>query len=319
MGIEKAWNLLVGKLVGWIRQLILLLPNLTIAVLVVVVSWLAARLVRSLAQRLLGRISHSPAVNRLLAQAFFVATLAAGVFVSLGILGLDKTVTSLLAGAGILGLALGFAFQDIAANVLAGIYLSVRHPFRRGHLIQTKEFFGTVQAVTLRWTELRTQQGQLVLIPNKLVFENPITNYNTTGKRRVDIDLGISYGADLEAARRVVTEALQDLPGRDRERDVEFFYDKLGAGAVAGTVRLWIEFKQQTDYLEARSAAIQAVKRACEQAGIALPFPVQTLDFSAVGGTTLAEVLAAAGLAGRGAGEEGDRVSSAATRNSEPG
>src|SRR3954467_6906769 len=132
---------------GWARDFILLLPNLGVAVAVLVGFWLLAKLARNLLHRLLRRVSHSEQVNRLLSQTIFLALIAAGFFISLGILGLQKTVASLLAGAGILGLALGFAFQDIAANFMAGIYLSIQHPFRVGHMIQTKDFIGIVQRI----------------------------------------------------------------------------------------------------------------------------------------------------------------------------
>src|SRR3954447_203968 len=98
MGITKAWNLLTSKIMGWVRDFILLLPNLAVAVLVLVAFWLAAKLARNLVVRLLRRISHSEQVTRLLAQTVFLALVAAGFFVALGILGLQKTVASLLAG-----------------------------------------------------------------------------------------------------------------------------------------------------------------------------------------------------------------------------
>src|SRR5258705_6016522 len=223
MEIEKAWNLLVEKLVGWTRDFILLLPILAVAVLVLVAFWLAAKLVRTLLLRLLNRFSHSEQVTRLLAQTVFVAILASGFFISLGIIGLQKTVASLLAGAGILGLALGFAFQDIAANFMAGIYLSIERPFRVGHLIQTKDFLGVVQRVHLRWTEIGTPQGQLVLVPNKQVFENPITNYTTSGQRRVEVKLGVSYRDDLEKVRQVTLKTLEEISVRKPDTDVEMF------------------------------------------------------------------------------------------------
>ena len=122
MGIRKAWALLSGKVMGWARDFVLLLPNLLVAVCVLVAFWLIAKLARNLAHRFLRRVSHSDQVNRLVSQTVFLALIAAGFFIALGILGLQKTVASLLAGAGILGLALGFAFQDIAANLMAGIY-----------------------------------------------------------------------------------------------------------------------------------------------------------------------------------------------------
>lgn len=279
------WNLLVEKLTDWGRQLVLMLPNLAVAVLVVVASWLAARAARLLVVRLLRRVSHSPQVTRLLSQAIFLAILAAGTFAALGILGLQKTVASLLAGAGILGLALGFAFQDIAANLMAGIYLSVQRPFRAGHLVETKDYFGVIQHVHLRWTELRTQTGQIVLIPNKEVFENPIENYSTTGERRVDLPVGISYSDDLEKVKLVAIRAVEEVSARIPEREVELFFEKFGESSIDFVVRFWIPFAaRHADYLKARSEAIQRLKKAFDANGITIPFPIRTLDFGGAPG-----------------------------------
>ncbi len=291
MSFDQTWGLLARKLGGWGRAFVLALPNFLLAVGTVVAFWLLARGARNLMRRLLHRVSHSEQVTYLLAQMVYIAVLTAGAFVALGILGLQKTVASLLAGAGIVGLALGFAFQDIAANLMAGIYLSVRRPFRRGHLIKAQDFFGIVQEVNLRWTEVLTQQGQLVLIPNKQVFENPIMNYSIRGSRRVDLTLGVSYGDDLEKARQVAMEAIAALPGRMPDRQVEMFYEEFAESSIDFTLRFWIPFQSQKDYMAARSDAIIAVKKAFDAAGIQIPFPTRTLDFAVRGGETLTQAL----------------------------
>jgi small conductance mechanosensitive channel len=285
MSFDQTWGLLARKLTGWGRAFVLALPNFLLAVVTVVAFWLLARAVRNLVQRLLRRVSHSEQVTYLLCQAVYIAVLTAGLFIALGVLGLQKTVASLLAGAGIVGLALGFAFQDIAANLMAGIYLSVRRPFRRGHLIKAQDYFGIVQEVNLRWTEILTQQGQLVLIPNKQVFENPIMNYTIRGSRRVDITLGVSYGDDLEKARQVALEAVASLPGRTPDRPVELFYEEFAESSIDFTIRFWIPFETQKDYLAARSDAIIVIKKAFDAAGITIPFPTRTVDFG-TGGVT---------------------------------
>ncbi|MES1243288.1 MAG: mechanosensitive ion channel family protein [Acidobacteriota bacterium] len=290
MDFDATWGLLARKLTGWGRAFVLALPNFLLAVGTVVAFWLLARAARNLVHRLLRRVSHSEQVTYLLAQGVYIAVLTAGMFAALGILGLQKTVASLLAGAGIIGLALGFAFQDIAANLMAGIYLSVRRPFRRGHLIKTQDYFGIVQEVNLRWTEVLTQQGQLVLIPNKQVFENPIMNYTARGTRRVDITLGVSYGDDLEKARQVAIESLESLPGRLPDRPVEMFYEEFAESSIDFTIRFWIPFQSQKDYMAARSEAIVVLKKAFDAAGIQIPFPTRTLDFAVRGGETLEEV-----------------------------
>jgi small conductance mechanosensitive channel len=297
----KTWNLLTAKLTGWIRALILILPNLLVAVLVLLAFWLLARVVRNLAGRLLRRVSHSEQVNRLVGATVYVGLIAVGVFVSLGILGLQKTVASLLAGAGIVGLALGLAFQDIASNFMAGIYLSIRRPFRVGHLIASRDFFGIVQRVHLRWTELRTQQGQVVLIPNKQVFENPITNYSVTGLRRIDLEVGVSYGDDLETVRRIAVQAVEEVSTRKADTEVELFFEEIGESSIDLVVRFWIDFtSKQADYLKARSEAIERLKRAFDENGITLPFPTRTLDFGVRGGEKLSEVLEEVGWGRQG-------------------
>ncbi len=292
MNLGNAWGLLARKVTGWGKALILHLPNFVVAVVVLIAFWLLGKALRNLVLRLLRRVSHSEQVNILLAQALFLLIMVAGTSAALGILGLQKTVASLLAGAGIVGLALGFAFQDIASNLMAGIYLSVQRPFRPGHLIKAQDYFGVVQEITLRWTEMLTQQGQLVLIPNKQVFENPIMNYSTRGTRRVDLTVGVSYGDDLELARRVAIEAIEGVTGRIAEREVELFYEELAESSVNFTLRFWISFHQQKDYLAARSEAIIRLKNAFDAHGITIPFPVRTLDFSARDGKLLAERLA---------------------------
>ena len=296
MSFDQTWGLLGRKLAGWGRAFILALPNFMLAILAVIAFWLLARVVRNVVMRLLRRVSHSEQVTYLLSQVVYIGVVTAGAFIALGILGLQKTVASLLAGAGIVGLALGFAFQDIAANLMAGIYLSVRRPFRRGHLVKTQDFFGIVQEVNLRWTELVTQQGQIVLIPNKQVFENPIMNYTARGNRRVDLTLGVSYGDDLERARQVAIEAVSAMPARVPEREVELFYEEFAESGVDFTIRFWIPFEKQKDYLAARSEAIIRIKQAFDANGITIPYPVRTLDFGVKGGEALTEVLEEAGI-----------------------
>ncbi len=291
MDLNQTFNLLVDKLQGWLDALILALPNLVAAVLIVIGFAFAARLVRRLIVSGMDRVSAYRQVNKLLGTIGYLGVLAAGVFIALGILDLDKTVTSLLAGAGIIGLALGFAFQDIATNFISGILLSIRRPFTEGDIIESNGYLGTVADVNLRSTKLRTFQGPLVIIPNKEIFQNPLTNYSELGRRRVDLRCGVAYGDDLEQARRVALDALEGLDVRDANRPVELFYDEFGDSSINFTARFWIDFRKQTDFLHAQSEAIIRLKRAFDDHGITIPFPIRTLDFGVVGGEKLSDVL----------------------------
>jgi len=291
MNLRAALDALAQKLAGWLREVIVNLPNILIALLIVISFWFLGRLLRRVLERVLGRVSHNVTITRLLASVAFVLVMLTGFFIALGILKLDKTVMSLLAGAGVAALVLGFAFQDIAANMMAGILLSVRHPFRPGHLCEILDHEGVIEEVDLRFTVMRTLQGQMVFLPNKEVLGHPIKNFTLTGKRRIDLELGVSYADDLQLAKRLAAEAVADVSRRDKGREVEVYYTSVAESAVRMMVRIWVEYEKQRDFLEARSQAIQRIKAAFDANGITIPYPVRTLDFGVKGGTPLAEIL----------------------------
>jgi small conductance mechanosensitive channel len=284
-------NELIRKLDGWLDAAILMLPNLAAAVLIILAAWIGARIAANLTARVLARTTHYVEINRFLSRLVLIAIIAGGTFIALGVLQLDKTVTSLVAGAGILTLVAGLAFQDLASNFIAGLLLQLRQPFRTGALIRSNDYYGVVEHINLRATVLRTLTGQRVYIPNKDVFSGPIENFNAYGRRRIDLPVGISYGDDLQRARAIAIAAVEGVPGREPDRPVELFYEGFGDSSINFVVRFWIPFEHEPDYLEARSEAVQRIKQAFDEQGVTIPFPIRTLDFSQVGGQLLSEEL----------------------------
>ncbi|NNL84300.1 MAG: mechanosensitive ion channel family protein [Myxococcales bacterium] len=279
---ERATSETVDRIGAWSDTLIELLPNILVAIAVIVVFALLGRLVGSLTHRALSRVAQNDQLATLADVALRLGVMSIGIFIALGLLDLDKALTSLLAGVGIVGLALGFAFQDIAANFMSGTIMAVRQPFQLGDLVETHGFMGTVERVTLRATVIRLFTGQETILPNKDVLQNPITNYTQTGERRVDIDLGVAYDADLATARDVAIEAIEALEYRDASRDVEFYYKGFGDSAIDLSVRFWIDLRSDaSSYLVARSRGIEAIKRAFESADLEIPFPIRTLELGA--------------------------------------
>lgn len=289
--IEDAAGKIYDKLLGWVETLIVMLPNFLLAVLIFCAFYFTGKFVRKALERPLARVIHTRAIMDLLLSLLSLAFIAIGMFVALSILQLDKAVTSLLAGAGIIGLALGFAFQDIAANFVSGVLIALRKPVQLGDLIESNEFFGIVSRINLRSTVLRTMPGQQVHIPNKDIFSKPIVNYSVTGKRRVDLDCGVSYGDDLEKVRDVTLRAIRNLSYLDPSQEVELFYKEFGDSSINFTVRYWIPFKKQADYLKAVSDGIMEIKKAYDDNDIMIPFPIRTLDFGIKGGEKLVEQL----------------------------
>ncbi len=289
--LTKAFEEAADRLTGWVESFISHLPDVVAAIVVLVLFILVAKGVKRLMERVMSRFSSYADINRVVAGAVYIAVIGAGVMIALGILGWDKTVTSLLAGAGIIGLALGFAFQDTAENFIAGVLLNVRREFTYGDIIKTNDFEGIVERVEMRATMLRTFDGLLVVIPNAEVFKHPLINYSGRGLRRVDLAVGVSYGDDLENAAVIAARAVEDIDGREAARPVEVFYESFGDSSINFQIRFWIDFARQTDYLKARSEAIIRIKRAFDEAGVTIPFPIRTLDFSPVGGVVLGEAV----------------------------
>ncbi|MBZ0112317.1 MAG: mechanosensitive ion channel family protein [Thermoanaerobaculia bacterium] len=289
--LTEAWDVAVHKVEGWGQTAVSSLPNVVVAIVLVVLFVLLSWAVKSLLRRGLKHTPITKPVANLMVAATGFLVVVTGLFIALGILGLDKTVTSLLAGVGILGLALGFAFQDIASNFIAGIILSFRRPAQPGDLVETNDFQGVVQEINLRSTLLRLPTGQVVYIPNKKVFENSITNYSQLGVRRVDVEVGVSYGDDLEAAHRLAVDAVEALDLHQPDHPVQVFFREFGDSSINLDVQFWIEFGEQSDYLAAKSAAILAIKRAFDDGGITIPFPIRTLDIPSSGGKAVEAVL----------------------------
>lgn len=291
MEFANASRLILEKLENWIRELITMLPNIILAVIIVVIAYLIAGLVRKIVRKLLYRMTGHLTLQHLISNIVFIGIILVGTFIALSVLKLTTAVTSLLAGAGIIGLALGFAFQDIAANFMSGIIMAVRKPFREGDIIETQDKMGIVTDMSLRATILRSFQGQYHIIPNKDVFQNTITNYNTYGKRRIDLTVGISYGDDLDKVKALVLDTVRNVPKINQDDPIQFFYTEFGDSSINFEIRFWVNYKKQPDYLEARSNAIMAIKRAFDEHDIMIPFPIRTLDFGIKGGEKLSEMI----------------------------
>jgi small conductance mechanosensitive channel len=260
---DTAFGQLIAKLQAWLNQGVLMLPNLAAAIILLLVFLLLARIVSRLVGRMLQRTTPYREINLLLTRLVWTAIVAAGTFMALGVLQLEKTVTSLVAGAGVLTLIIGFAFQDLAANFIAGILLQLRHPFRQGQLVRTNDFYGTVEHIDLRNTIIHTLTGQIVHLPNKDVFQKPLENFSAAGRRRVDVPVTVPPGKDVDHAEHLAVAAVETVVGRDTSQPVEVLYEGVSGDTITFTLRFWIPFHdQERDFLVARADAIKKIKRA---------------------------------------------------------
>lgn len=290
MELNEAYKLISDKLILWARGLIKLLPNIALAAIILVLGFYLAKILRNVLRKLMRKVIKNETLDNLFSSLIYLFLLGIVIFTALSVLELDKAVTSILAGAGIIGLALAFAFQDIAANFMSGIFLSLRKPLHIGDIVKINEYMGKVEEINLRDTVIRTYQGQLVIIPNKDVFQNPIENYSLLGKRRVDIKIGVSYGEDLERVKEITINAVKDIEGLTVDDKVTLFYTEFGDSSINFTIRLWIRLSEQINFLEVQSQSIIRIKKAYDANDIMIPFPIRTLDFGIKGGVSLSEM-----------------------------
>ena len=206
---------------------------------------------------------------QIMARLVFSVIVAIGVYVALKLVGID--LGPVLAGAGIVGIAIAFALQDIAENYIAGVLMGFRNPFNPGDQIVSGDHEGTVEDLTLRYTTIRTYDGVRVLLPNAKVLKNPLTNLTVNGDRRTDFQIGVAYGTNLETARQVAIEAVTAAHGVNEQPAPQAWVEELAASWVNIRVRYW-HAPTIADMWEVRNAAIIAVYDETNQRGIDLPY-----------------------------------------------
>jgi small conductance mechanosensitive channel len=284
-------GVLINKLVLWSEAAVAMLPNFVLAGLIFYVFYKLAQVGKNLVGHFLDRVSENKAVNRILLALFYTIILCVGLFCALEVLNLEKAVTSLLAGAGILGLTIGFAFQEIAANFFAGILIAFKKPYSIGDVVSIEGQLGTVSDISLRTTNLTTAQGLELMIPNKDMFTKALTNYTVTPDRRVDIPVGVSYAENLREVEKITVACLEDVAFRIKDRPITFWYTSFGDSSINFLVTFWIHFPGDNNYPDAIHDAILRIKEAFDAKGISIPYPIRTLDFGIKGGTALKEMM----------------------------
>lgn len=183
---------------------------------------------------------------------------------------LGLNIGPLIAGFGVTGFILGFAFQESLSNLAAGMMIGINEPFKIGDYISAGSIEGTVKDLNMMATTLSTKDNKKVVIPNKIVWGAPITNFSALGTRRMDIVVGISYGADISKAKSAILAAVKGVNGVLPNVEPIVGVTGIGDSAINLVVRPWCASK---DYWGVLSASNQAVKEALDAAGIDIPFP----------------------------------------------
>ena len=272
--LDEVLERLLDKVYGLLSAL----PSFLLALLVVWVGW-----------KLGGWLSRRAAIERLSARNPFLKELARtttrwlttsiALLIALEILDATAVVGAMLGTAGVIGIALGFAFKDTLENYLAGVLMSVRQPFAPHDLVVIDGQEGTVVALTSRATILMTPDGNHLRLPNALVFRSVMLNYTRNPSRRFEFDVGVGVQEDLIQAQLIGTEELQRLAGVMDDPPPRALIQTLGDSNVQLRFRGWVD-QRTHDFWTVRSEAIRVVKLSLEAAGMDMPEPIYRVQLS---------------------------------------
>nr|WP_256478459.1 mechanosensitive ion channel family protein [Notoacmeibacter sp. MSK16QG-6] len=262
------------------RAAVTMLPQILVALLVIVVTALLAHGARWLLKRGLKRTGLRPSLQELFVMLLGIAIWVLGFMIAAVVMFPSLTPASMLAGLGIGTVAIGFAFKDIFENFLAGIIILFRKEMRTGDFIECEGIEGRVERISVRETHIRRTDGQLIIVPNAMLFTNPLRIVTDLELRRITIIAGVAYGEDVDEARSVIRKAVEgcETVVRNAARPIQIFAQEFADSSINFEVTWWTGSKP-VDERKSRDEVIASVKRALDTAGIEIPFPYRTLTF----------------------------------------
>lgn len=271
--------ILIDRVQNMIAGFVRTLPQLALALVVLLITWGLAHVVRSVTRRLAARARLRPSLVALFMTLSGIVVWLLGFLIALAVLLPGVTAGSLLTVIGFGSVAIGFAFKDIFENFLAGILIMMRKKMRIGDHVECQEVEGRVEQITLRETYLRRLDNQLTIVPNAYLFRNPVRILSDSELRRHEIIVGVAYGTDLDQAAEVITGAVRELEMVNSAKPVEVFAKEFDDSSINFTVRWW-SGSRQFEMHKSRDHVVRAIKRALDSAGIEIPFPQLTATFS---------------------------------------
>ncbi|MEM9245047.1 MAG: mechanosensitive ion channel family protein [Cyanobacteria bacterium P01_F01_bin.153] len=253
-----------------------MLPGLLAALIVLLLTRIIAKSVRRVSFKIAQRTLRNRSLHKLVSQVSFVSTWVTGIMFAavLAFPGLD--LAHIVALLGFSSVAVGFAFQDIFKNFLAGVLLLIEEPFQLGDQIIVDEYEGTVEDIELRSTQIKTYKGEAVVLPNSLVFTSPIHVLTALPSRRTDLEIGVGYNTPLPMAIEALAKTTTMVEGVLAKPAVEVDTTSFGDSSINLTVRYWT-LPEIRDVRQTHSRVMLALKQACDEAGIGIPYPIRSV------------------------------------------
>lgn len=275
--ITVSYDNLVDKLSGWLDNVILNLPNIIIALIVFLLAYWFSKKLQLLVNKYLQAVIRQPSIRNLIANIASILMVGLGFLSALSILNLDGTLKSLLAGAGVAGLAISLALQGTLSNTFSGIFIAIKDELNIGDWIETNGFSGKIMAIDLRNTKIKASDNNIIVVPNKLLLENPFKNYGLTKRIRTTIKCGVSYDSDLSNVKTMAIGAIKNIYPPNAGETIEFYYTDFSDSSIDFLLKFWVDGTEDLTALEVKSTAIMTIKETFDKNGIVIPYPTRTL------------------------------------------
>lgn len=277
--MNAEFSALADKMQAMFNSFITLLPNIVLALIVFAVFFFVARAIKKGVKRLTRRRRQARNLGLVLGRLAQGITVLVGLFIALSIVIPSLRASDLVQLLGISGVAIGFAFRDILQNFLSGILILLTEPFQIDDQIIFKNFEGTVENIETRATTIRTYDGRRIVVPNSELFTNSVTVNTAFEHRRLEYDIGIGYGDDIDEAKRLILAAMNETEGVLREPAPDAIVIDLAASSINIRARWWVKPPRRADELDLRDRVLTAIQKKLTANGIDLPFPTQQILF----------------------------------------
>lgn len=260
------------------NRIITSLPLILLAIVILPFTWwLSSLAARGLRRWFLSGVG-SPFLRDILARTIALPIFLLGLFIVLQVAGLTQIAVSVVGGAGVLGIVVGFAFRDIAENFLASLLLSIRRPFRAGEYIEVTGMGGTVLSMNTRSTVLLSPEGNHIQIPNAAIFKNTIVNYSASANRRDTLEVGVGYDVSVAHAQEIILQVIANHQATLAEPAPMILVDSLGSSTVNIKAYFWIDAHAYS-VLKVKSALLRLIKKALTEEGISMPDDAREVIF----------------------------------------
>lgn len=283
MNLNTTVNKLKESIITQWNELLEQVPNIIIAILIVVIGFLISNFITKLFRKTIAAKTEDPLMTNFLSKTLKAGLITLIILFALKTAGLSYIATGILTAAGASAVIIGFAFKDIGENFISGVILSFDRPFDLNDTVLIGDIFGKIKSMEFRHTKVKTFDGRDVYIPNSDIIKKPVYNYTEDGYYRIDFSVGIDYDDDIEIAKKLIMDVVRSTIGVIDTDEHQCFVavDSLGVSTVNLKIYFWTKtLEYERGATDIKSDVIKNVKNTIAKNGLNMPADIKEIKLS---------------------------------------